>query len=137
MDRSKKKGSITVEAVFVVPLCLLVIFVLLECGLCLHHKSWYTEAAWECVLADKGAGKADALAHWEELTVKQVLPVQRVSANVSDKGGKLTLSVQGRVSGLWGSDGMDFAAQAQREQIKPAEFVRRIQLLKKLGKDNS
>lgn len=137
MGRGKKKGSITVEAVFVVPLCLLVVFVLLEAGLYLHHQSWYREAAWECLLA--GAGTEGTVAgimdHWERLAVNQALPIHEISAKASEKNGGLSMSLQGGVSGVWGAGGMEFTIHVQREHTRPAGFVRLVHRLKKMGRE--
>lgn len=137
MGRGKKKGSITVEAVFVVPLCLAVIFLLLEGGLYLHHQSWYREAAWECVLAGAGGenGAAGAMSHWEGLAANQPFPIRKVEAKASEKEERLNMSLQGSVSGVWGAAGMDFEIRVQREQLRPAEFVRQVRRLKKLGEE--
>ncbi|HCT92006.1 MAG TPA: hypothetical protein DF613_11610 [Lachnospiraceae bacterium] len=137
MDKNKKKGSMTVEAVFVVPLCLTVVFVLLESGLYLHHQSWYREAAWECVLAgtDTEEARAGVLSHWEGLAAGQVFPVHDVSAKVSEKDGRLDMHLQGSVSGVWGFAGMGFTVQAGRERIRPAEFVWQVHLLKEMGEE--
>lgn len=137
MGRGKKKGSITVEAVFVVPLCLAVIFVLLEGGLYLHHQSWYREAAWECILAGAGDENAAAgvMSHWKRLSVNQPFPIRRVEAKASEKDERLHMSLQGSVSGVWQAAGMDFKIQAQWEQIRPAEFVRQVHRLKKPGEE--
>ncbi len=137
MGGGKKKGSITVEAVFVVPLCLMVIFVLLESGLYLHHQSWYREAAWECILAgaDTGEEVAGVLSHWERLAADQILPVREVSAKAAEKDGRLDMSLRVGVSGIWGFNGMEFMIHVQREQIRPTEFVWRVHMLKKLGEE--
>lgn len=139
MGRDKKKGSIVVEAVFVVPLCLFVIFVLLQSGLYLHHQSWYREAAWECILAGADAEKAAAgvLSHWEKLASCQAFPVGDVSAKVSEKESSLDMSLRSGVSGAWGSAGMNFTVEVQREQIRPAEFVRSVHRLKKPGEEDT
>lgn len=126
-----KKGSITAEAVFVIPLCLMAVFALLMAGFCLHHKSWYTMAAQSCVYAgtaDK-RDRAAAAACWEEIKQKQYFPVSSVSAQVTETGDGLRVKVEGRVSGLWGLKGAAFQAQAERREISPPELLRRIRRL--------
>lgn len=135
MNKCKKNGSVTVEAVFIVPLCLLVVFLLIESGLYLHHQSWYTEAAWECVLAGADAGEAAALSHWKNVAGKQAFPIHRIRAGASGREGRLDVSVQGGVSGIWRGAGMDFSIRVRREQIPPAEFVLRVHRLKKMRKE--
>jgi len=51
MKGSLEKGSITVEAVFIVSLSLVVIFALLALCFHIHNQAWYTAAAGEAVIS--------------------------------------------------------------------------------------
>ena len=46
-----EKGSFTVEAAFIVPLSLVVIFTLLSLCFHMHNQAWYTAAAGEAVIS--------------------------------------------------------------------------------------
>ena len=50
MKVKMRKASITVEAVLVVPLVLMVIFLLLSLTFFVHARSWYTFAAYESTM---------------------------------------------------------------------------------------
>ena len=52
-----RKASITVEAVLVVPLVLMVIFLLLSLTFFVHARSWYTFAAYESTMLAASEGR--------------------------------------------------------------------------------
>ena len=83
MKVKMRKASITVEAVLVVPLVLMVIFLLLSLTFFVHARSWYTFAAYESIMlaasegrlsVEKGdlevEGRVDALLYSEVVSAK-------------------------------------------------------------------
>lgn len=57
MKVKMRKASITVEAVLVVPLVLMVIFLLLSLTFFVHARSWYTFAAYESTMLAASEGR--------------------------------------------------------------------------------
>lgn len=126
-----KKGSMTVEAVLVVPLCLFAVFVLLLAGIYLHHRSWYSMAALSCVYAgtETQPDLSAAAACWEHLKETQYFPVRSVSAKTIVEGDCLQMRIEGKISGLWGIKTMTFQVKAVKNGISPPQFLRRIRQL--------
>ena len=123
----RKKGSLTVEAVFVVPICLLVCFLLLQALFYLHHVSWYTAAAWECALTGITEGEKENTAgeRWEELKKQQALPVGQLKARTSSSSQCAEIEIRGSISPLAGISAMDFTVTVKREALTPASFLRK------------
>ena len=53
-DRRRKKGSLTVEASLVVPLCVMILTFLLSLTFYVYLRCWYTQAA--CEVSVQGSG---------------------------------------------------------------------------------
>ena len=53
-DRRRKKGSLTVEASLVVPLCVMILTFLLSLTFYVYLRCWYTQAA--CEISVQGSG---------------------------------------------------------------------------------
>lgn len=130
----RKKGSLTVEAVFVVPICLLVCFLLMQSLLYLHHVSWYTAAAWECALTglQEGEGTATAQERWQSLKDQQVLPIGRLQAEVTASGQCTRIRIEGKMTALAGLDAMAFAVSVKRDGVRPSSFLRKAKVIKTL-----
>ena len=130
----RKKGSLTVEAVFVVPICLLVCFLLMQSLLYLHHVSWYTAAAWECALTglQEGENTKTAQERWQNLKDQQVLPIGRLQAKVTASGQSTCIRIKGEMSALAGLDVMDFEVSVKRSALQPASFLRKAKGIKSL-----
>lgn len=134
MDAFRKKGSLTVEAAFVVPLCLMVCFFLLQALLYLHHVSWYTAAAWECVLTglQEGEDTEPGQARWQSLKAQQVLPVGTLQAETDFSGNTVGMRIRGSMRALAGIPSMTFDLKIQRSVQKPASFLRKARNAKLL-----
>ena len=136
MDGFRKKGSLAVEAVLVVPVCLMVCFFLLQALFYLHHVSWYTAAAWECALtgvSDGGEGE-NALQRWQSLKEQQPLPVGKLQADISSSGQNARVRIRGNMSLLAGIDAMEFDITVKRSTLAPASFLKRAKSLRTLAK---
>lgn len=131
----RKKGSLTVEAVFVVPLCLLVCFLLVQTLLYLHHVSWYTAAAWECVLAGMQEGEDTETVNkrWESLKTQQVLPSGKIMVETETAGKTVCMRIRGGMSTLAGIPAMEFDLKIQRSLQEPASFLRKGKSVRSLS----
>lgn len=136
MDGFRKKGSLTVEAVLVVPVCLMVCFFLLQTLFYLHHVSWYTAAAWECALtglSDGGEGET-ARQRWQSLKDQQPLPVGKLQTDISSSGQNARVRIRGNMSPLAGLKAMEFDITVNRSTLAPASFLKKAKSLKVLAK---
>lgn len=55
-DRRRKKGSLTVEASLIVPLCVIILTFLLSLTFYVYLRCWYTQAACEVSVQGNGYG---------------------------------------------------------------------------------
>ena len=76
-----KKGSLTVEASFVIPLSVMVMALVLSLGFFLYQRCWYTQAACETVLSGstravlKGkSGEEEAKKRWDMMRKESPMP---------------------------------------------------------------
>lgn len=136
MDGFKKKGSFSVEAVFVVPVCLMVVFFLLQAFFYWHHSSWYTAAAWECALTQmqKGPVEETADTRWQKVRTQQVFPVASVQERSETGNEKVQVVVKGSQMAVMGLPVMHFQTEAKRSWQSPATVLRRLKQLKRMTK---
>lgn len=134
MDGFRKKGSFTVEAVFVVPVCLLVVFFLLQTFFYLHHISWYTAAAWECALTgmQEGPQKESAQQRWQKIREEQPFPIAEVREAEQNKKLRVQVTIRGSQAAVMGLSAMPFEVVAKRSWQSPAEMLRRQKQLRQL-----
>ena len=130
MDGFKRKGSMTVEAVFVVPVCLIVCFLLMQILFYLHHVSWYTAAAWECVLTNQQEDPSDkretAMQRWQRIKEEQVLPIGSVEGDAETGGQAVGFNITGKMQGVFGFDDMEFSVKAKKNDLHPATLLRKL-----------
>lgn len=55
-DRQRKRGSLTVEASLVVPMCVMILALLLSLTFCVYLRCWYTQTACEAAVQGSGYG---------------------------------------------------------------------------------
>ena len=134
MDGFRKKGSFTVEAVFVVPVCLLVVFFLLQTFFYLHHISWYTAAAWECALTgmQEGPQKESAQQRWQKIREEQPLPIAEVREEEQNKKLRIQVTIRGSQAEVMGLSALPFDVVAKRSWQFPAKMLRRQKQLRQL-----
>ena len=137
MKDRMKKGSLSVEAVFIVPVCVMVCFFLLGSLFYLYHAGYYGFAAWECVLTgvDESPGAESIENRWQYLKGEQTMPVG--SVQMSDKKSKSQIKVEIKGSSIhfWGFSKQIFSAEAKKRVRSPAAFVRKSKCAKSIGKE--
>ena len=134
MDGFKKRGSFTVEAVFVVPVCLMVVFFLLQTFFYLHHISWYTAAAWECTLTgmQEGPWEESTDQRWQKVYKEQPFPVASVQEKSHSGNGKIQMTVNGSQAAIMGLPALTFQIEIKRSWQSPATKLRRQKQLLRL-----
>jgi hypothetical protein len=131
----KQKGSLTVEAVFVVPVCLMVCFLLLQVLLYMHHICWYRAAAWECVLTELEMGDTEtAEEHWQTLKEQQPLPVGKLGKTIRSSDNSCSMEITGVLGALPQPLQLKFTVSAKRTEVDPVTFLRQVKTVKAVGK---
>ena len=123
----RKKGSFTVEAVFVVPVCLLVLFFILQVLFYVHHVSWSMAAAWECALTQlqEGQEQETADSRWQNIRWQQPLPVSEVREMSKHAETQQQVTIEGTVASLYGFPAMKFQVIAKRDDRNPVKLLRK------------
>ena len=123
------------EAVFVVPVCLMVIFFLLQTFFYLHHISWYTAAAWECTLTgmQEGPQKESAQQRWQKICGEQPFPIAEVKETEQNGKQSMQVTIHGSQTAVMGLSAMPFQIEAKRSWQSPAAVLRRRKQLQQLA----
>lgn len=137
--RDLSKGSLTVEAAFVVPLALIVIFVLVSLIFYLHNCSWYTAVAGETAIAAATFATRKDGDYQKILTEKEVLfgsgsgfPQRDPGIKSSSGASKIETHADVKV-GFWvGKGGFSYKVKKVVKIIRPVDFIRKIQMLELL-----
>lgn len=131
----RKKGSFTVEAVFVVPVCLLVLFFILQALFYVHHVSWYTAAAWDCALTQmqEGPERETADSRWQSIRRQQPLPVSKVRETSKHTETQQQVRIDGAVASLYGLPAMQFQITAKRGYKDPVDLLRKARQVRTLA----
>ena len=83
-DRRRKKGSLTVEASLVVPLCVMILTFLLSLTFYVYLRCWYTQAACEVSVQGSGYGVLEGRTGQEKAEKKW--KTKRSESGFSGKG---------------------------------------------------
>ena len=103
-DRQRKRGSLTVEASLVVPMCVMILALLLSLTFCGQEKA---EKKWETRRRESGFSG------------------QNVTGGVTGSGKEVQVKVSGKVS-VWGRKNLIFETGIRQKIIRPVTFVRKV-----------
>ena len=130
------KGSITVEATFIVGLSLLVIFIVLALCFYMHNKSWYTSVAGETTIsaATEGTRKdgdfktiiGDKVSTFANGTK---FPDTNQGLISKSSGELMQIDTQAKVPVLINNTSFEMEVSVSSKVIKPVKFIRKIQSL--------
>ncbi len=127
------------EAVLVVPLVLLVIFLLLSLTFFVHARSWYTFAAYESTMLAESEGrlgieKGEAAAGKRmEWWVSQIpLPAEKVTVNTVCKEKEIQVTVSGKILPVWSRNSWEYSIVSKSQRSNPVKTIRRIRAVKQL-----
>ena len=110
-DRRRKKGSLTVEASLVVPLCVMILTFLLSLTFYVYLRCWYTQAACEVSVQGSGYGVLEGRTGQEKAEKKWKT--------------KRSEKITGKVS-VWGRPHLEFETKIGQKIIRPVIFVRKV-----------
>jgi len=131
------KGSITVEASFVVGLALMVIFTVLSLCFYIHNQAWYSSAASEtAITAATYAVRKNGEYH--EIIESKIrsfegqvgFPDNRPTFFSNGGGEQMRIGLNGKVPILMSNQSFEIDVDISSKVIKPVKFIRQIQSLK-------
>ena len=117
-------GSLSVEAVFLIPLVLLIFFFILSFAFYMHQRIWFTAAAYEAVLTEGSEEFKAKLALTES-----VLTVDTPTAEVRCSPYHAQVTYRGTIFSLFGNYRLNYKAEAAIERPNPVRQIRFIRLL--------
>lgn len=130
------KGSVTVEAAFIVPLALLVILTVLSLCFYVHNRAWYTAAAAETAVSAGTEGVRQGNDYWTVIEEKAKSlrgadgfpdSSQGMSANGSDSA--VEVRVEADISLWMNSSILKIRIKEGIKIVRPVKFIRKIQAL--------
>ncbi|MDY2936930.1 MAG: TadE/TadG family type IV pilus assembly protein [Fusicatenibacter sp.] len=135
----KVQASITVEAVLVVPLVLMVIFLLLSLIFYIHERIWYTCTAYEAALRGVSMGRTDSDYGKEETSLRlgereeaYPLPGREIQKEVTASEKKIEVEISGSVLPVTGNLPLEYQVAVSAARRNPTQIIRRIRNVKAL-----
>ncbi|MCI5648196.1 MAG: pilus assembly protein [Fusicatenibacter sp.] len=135
----KVQASITVEAVLVVPLVLMILFLLISLDFYIHERAWYTCAAYEAAMLGESKGRTlpdcgreETILRLTELEQAYPLPGQKIQMGVSAAKEELQVEISGSVLEITGKAGLKYRVTASVSRRNPTEIIRKIRNVKSL-----
>ena len=134
-----RKASITVEAVLVVPLVLMVIFLLLSLTFFVHARSWYTFAAYESTMlaasegrlsVEKGEAAAQSRMEW---WISQIpLPAEPVTVQTVCREKEIQIKAEGNILPIWSRNAWEYSVLSESRRNNPVKTIRKIRAVKQI-----
>ena len=132
-----KKGSLTVEASFVIPLSVMVMALVLSLGFFLYQRCWYTQAACETVLAGstrailKGkSGEEEAKKRWDIMRKESPMPWNQITSAITGSGDRLEVHITGETP-VWGRKSWKAGVTVSQKIVRPVTYIRKLEALQK------
>lgn len=131
----KKKGSLTVEASFIISMSLITVGFMLSLCFYIYQRCWYTQAACESVLTGSAQGiwKGESVAEqaekkWKSRKEEFYLKPESLTADCSGNKEQISLRISGKTT-VWGKSALEFQTFASQKGIRPVRYIRKIQAL--------
>lgn len=131
-DLRRKRGSLTVEASLVVPMCVMVLALLLSLTFYVYLRCWYTQTACETAVQGSGygvlegrTGQEKAEKKWKTRHSESGFSGKSITGEITGNGKEVQVKVSGRVS-VWGKQDLTFEAKVRQKIIRPVTFVRKV-----------
>ena len=123
-DRRRKKGSLTVEASLVVPLCVMILTFLLSLTFYVYLRCWYTQAACEVSVQGR-TGQEKAEKKWKTKRSESGFSGKGISGEITGNQKEVRVKITGKVS-VWGRPHLEFETKIGQKIIRPVIFVRKV-----------
>jgi len=139
-DKNKKskvaKGSITVEASFIVGLALIIIFTVLALCFYMHNKAWYTAASGETAItastyATRKDGDFQKIIEDKTSKFANGAKFPDISKGLTSKSNEkqIQITVEGKVPVVINNQSFQIEIDISSKVIKPVKFIRTMQSL--------
>lgn len=139
-----QKGSMTVEAAFVMPLVLLVVFALLLLTMFVHNRAWYTAVCAETAISASTAGirsrqEAQEMAAEKMSRQKgeQGFPVGSLSMTAATGEDYVKTHAGIRSGGVMGIGLWDAQIEEKSSFVRPVSFIRSLMALEEWGQEKN
>ena len=131
----KKKGSLTVEASFIISMSLITVGFMLSLCFYIYQRCWYTQVACESVLTGSAQGiwKGESMAEqaekkWKSRKEEFYLKPESLTDDCSGNKEQISLRISGKTT-VWGKPALEFQTFASQKGIRPVRYIRKIQAL--------
>lgn len=132
----RKKGSLTVEASLVVPLCVMILALVLSLTFYVYLRCWYTQTACEASVQGSGygvlegrTGSEKAEKKWRTRRSESGFSGKGVVGEVSGNEKEVQVKISGKVF-VWGRQNLVFETRIKQKIIRPVTFVRKVAALR-------
>ncbi|MGI6010153.1 MAG: TadE family protein [Ruminococcus sp.] len=131
--KENPKGSMTVEAAFVVPVILMAVFALLMLTMYVHNRAWYTAVSAEAVISgstegirSSQKGKEIVTEKMAERKGKQGFPAGKIEMIVASAKDYARTQTQVASDGVMGIGSWKAEITEKSSFIKPVSFIRNM-----------
>lgn len=131
----KKKGSLTVEASFIISMSLIIVGLMLSLCFFIYQRCWYTQAACESVLTGSALGiwKGESIVEqtegkWKSRKEEFFLKPENLTANCSGNKDRVLLEISGKTA-VWGRAALEFSNSVSQKGIRPVRYIWKVQAL--------
>lgn len=128
----RKKGSLTVEASLVVPLCVMILALLLSLTFYMYLRCWYTQTACEVSVQGSGygvlegrTGQEKAEKKWRTRRRESGFSGKSITGEITGNSKEVRVKITGKVS-VWGRQHLEFETKIGQKIIRPVTFVRKM-----------
>lgn len=139
MKVKMRKASITVEAVLVVPLVLMVIFLLLSltflcthgAGIHLRHmKAQCLPPVKRRLSVEKGEAAAQSRMEW---WISQIpLPAEPVTVQTVCREKEIQIKAEGNILPIWSRNAWEYSVLSESRRNNPVKTIRKIRAVKQI-----
>lgn len=130
-NKRRKKGSLTVEASLIVPMCVMVMALTLSLSFYVYLRCWYTQAVCESSIQGSAYGvlwgrdgKEKAAAKWNSRKKDSGFSEKRITGDVLGNKKEIQIVVSGKTP-VWGRKELQFEIKVRQKIIRPVSFVRK------------
>ena len=132
-----RRGSITVEAVLILPIVLQVIFLLISLDFFIHERSWYTMSALEAALLAENTGRVslkngqqEAELRMEQRKAAYPLPGHEVNTTMFSNEQTIRIQFKGSVFPVMAKSTWSYEGTEDVQRIDPVKRIRKMRAIK-------
>lgn len=132
----RKKGSVTVEAALVVPICVMTIAILLSLTFYVYLRCWYTQTGCEAsiqgsaygVLKERD-GQEKAMEKWKTRRRESGFTGKNISDEITGNKKEVQIRITGKLP-VWGRKNLQFDSTVRQKILRPVSLIRKAAALR-------